>query len=64
MLYYNHKEKRKGDKKMTVKELMEWLATQDENGKIVLCDWEDEVAVRVFSNKRMKQLKWETKEED
>lgn len=49
---------------MTVKELMKWLATQDENGKIVLCDWEDEVAIRVFSNKRMKQLKWETKEED
>lgn len=49
---------------MTVKELMEWLATQDENGNIVPCNWENEVAIRVFSNKGMKQLKWETNEED
>lgn len=44
---------------MTVKEVIDFLMGLDEEGKVVVCDWKDSSAIRVFSGPEMFQLIWE-----
>lgn len=34
---------------MTVREIMEFLSKCDADARVIVCDWQDEEAIRVFS---------------
>ena len=49
---------------MTVKEVIDFLTDFDEKADVVVCDWGDSSAIRVFSGDEMFQLIWEEEEEE
>ena len=66
-IYYNTIRKRKkGCKKMmTVREMMEFLAEFDEDAEVILCDWDDVQAVRIYQQDELEgEKRWNLKVED
>lgn len=49
---------------MTVRDVMEFLAQQAPDSIVVPCDWEDEMAIRVFTGCHFQELRWAEEEEE
>ena len=49
---------------MSVREVMEFLAQCDPEAIVTPCDWDDEVALRVFHDGGCRQLRWSVEEEE
>ena len=50
---------------MTVREAMEFLAQFDKDAEVVVCNWSDSSAIRVFTQEgRARQLVWKEEVEE
>ena len=48
----------------TVREVMEFLAQQNPDSIVIPCNWEDEMAIRVFTGRHFQELRWANEEEE
>ena len=49
---------------MTVRDVMEMLKNCDPNAEVIPCDWDDEVAIRVFDSNGMHEIRSAYEEEE
>ena len=50
---------------MTVREMMEFLAQFDGDAEVILCDWDDVQAVRIYQQDELEgEKRWNLKTED